>query len=395
MDSPRQRFLDYVRRVPDARPVVSPFLPHGPLVTRTLEHLGLPAAGDHFENEIRLARELAYEPMFMCGGSGLIFPWEEDDSRSDADWSVSVLATPEGEWVRKVSRQAGLFGDESGFPVRSEADHHKLVAVCDQIRDREEVIRAYFRDCRQRIGEEGVIVIGHPHVTWLGYQIGQQSMIFHALDYPETYAASMEAICRASLVLFEFAMEEGVDFMSESGYGMEMISPEQFAAQDLPYTRRLADWTHERGGLMWYHNCGQTRQLIEAGHFDALGADVIETLAPPTRWRQPRPGRLQGLPGSGHLLQGKPEPGPVARGQPRRGGPTDAGDGPGRRGLPPHPLHGRHPFRGDACGELPRLPAHRQGGGGPAGLGGAAHPAPVALPAPVPAEYPTRRLGAN
>ena len=281
MDTPRQRFLDYVRRVPGARPVVSPFLPHGPLVTKTLQHLGLPADGDHFENEIRLARELAYEPMFMCGGSGLIFPWEEDESRSDADWVVSVLPTPEGEWVRKVSRQAGLFGDEDGFPVRTEADHHKLVAVCEQIREREDVIRAYFRDCRQRAGEEGVIVIGHPHVTWLGYQIGQQNMIFHALDFPETYAASMEAIFRASLVLFEFAMAEGVDFMSESGYGMEMISPDQFAAQDLPYTRRLADWTHQRGGLLWYHNCGQTRQLIECGYFSELGADVIETLAPP------------------------------------------------------------------------------------------------------------------
>lgn len=281
MDSPRQRFLDYVRRVPGARPVVSPFLPHPPLVEKTLGYMGLPAHGDHFEKEIRLARELAYEPMFMCGGTNLIFPWEEDESRSDADWSVSVLPTPEGEWVRKVSRQTGLFGDESGFPVQTEADHRKLAAVCDQIGDREEEIRGYFRDSRRRAGEEGVIVIGHPHVTWLGYQIGQQNMIFHALDYPEAFANSMEAIYRASLVLFEFAMQEGVDFMSESGYGMEMISPEQFAAQDLPYTRRLADWTHERDGLLWYHNCGQTRRLIESGLFDQLGADVIETLAPP------------------------------------------------------------------------------------------------------------------
>ena len=281
MSSPRQRFLDYVRRVPGARPVVSPFLPHGPLVDKTLEHLGLSTGGDRFENESRLARELGYEPMFMCGGTNLIFPWREDESRSDDDWVVSVLGTAEGEWVRRVSRHAGQFGDESGFPVQTEADHHKLVAVCEQIHDQEEAIRTYFRDCRQRAGEEGVIVIGHPHVTWLAYQISQQNMIFHALDYPEVYEASMEAIYRASLVLFEYAIEEGVDFMSESGYGMEMISPEQFAAQDVQYTRRLADWTHERGGLMWYHNCGQTRQLIEAGHFNELGCDVIETLAPP------------------------------------------------------------------------------------------------------------------
>jgi hypothetical protein len=90
----------------------------------------------------------------------------------------------------------------------------------------------------------------------------------------------MEAICEAATFVFGIAMEEGIDFMSESSYGLEMISPGQFTAQDLPYTRILADWTHERGGLLWYHNCGKTRELILGGQFDRLGADVIETIAP-------------------------------------------------------------------------------------------------------------------
>ena len=281
MDSPRQRFLDYVRRVPSARPVVSPFLPHPQIVEKSLRYLGLSVVEDRFENESRLARELNYEPMFMCGGSDLIVPWREDESRSDEEWSVAILQTPEGEWERRVSRQAGLFGDDSGFPVKTEADHNKLAADCDQIGEREEEIRRYFRDFRRQAGEEGVIVIGHPHVTWLAYQISQPNMIFHAIDFPEAFANSMEAIYRASLVLFEIAMQEGIDFMSESGYGLEMISPEQFSEQDLPYSRQLADWTHERGGLFWYHNCGQTRKLIESGQFNQMNCDVIETIAPP------------------------------------------------------------------------------------------------------------------
>ena len=279
--SPRQRFLDYVRRVPGARPVVSPFLPKPELVAKTLRHLGLSADGDAIDNEARLAREMDYEPMFMGGGSDLIFPWKEDAGRSDEEWSVAVLDTPEGEWVRKVSRSAGLYGDESGFPVKEEEDHRKLVAVCERVGERTSEIRRYFRDFRERAGEEGVIVIGHPHINWLGSQISQQNMIFHAIDYPEAYARSMEAIYQASLFVFEIAMEEGIDFMSEAGYGLEMISPVQFSEQNVPYTRRLADWTHGRNGLFWYHNCGQTRELIYTGQFDRLGADVIETIAPP------------------------------------------------------------------------------------------------------------------
>jgi uroporphyrinogen-III decarboxylase len=194
---------------------------------------------------------------------------------------VSVLPTPQGEWVRRVSRRLGAFGDDSGFPVKTEADHEVLASVCAQIEARAPVLRRYFATWRQRVGDDGVIVIGHPHVTWLGYQISQRDMVYHAVDYSEAFERSMEAILQAALVVFEIAMEEGIDFMSESSYGLEMISPGQFEAQDLPYTRRLVDWTHARGGLFWYHNCGKTRDLIRSSHFDRLGADVIETLAPP------------------------------------------------------------------------------------------------------------------
>ncbi|UCC65068.1 MAG: hypothetical protein JSV36_08555 [Anaerolineae bacterium] len=232
-------------------------------------------------NEIRLARALDYESMFMTACETLIFPWAEDPDRSDDTHTFLVLDTPEGEWSRRVSREYGVFGDPSGFAVQAEADHDKLQAACAQIQEREPEIRRYFREQREAVGENAVLVIGHPHITWLCGQVSPEAMIYHALDYPDTFQASMEAIYQAACTVFDVALQEGIDFMSESGYGLEMISPTQFASQDLPYTRRLADWTHERGGLFWYHNCGQTRHLIRDGRFDSLGADIIETVAPP------------------------------------------------------------------------------------------------------------------
>jgi hypothetical protein len=281
MSSARQRFVDYVRRAPGARPVVSPFLPKPGLVAKTLEYLGLPSNEDPVRNEIELARALDYEPMFMTGCETLLFPWAKDSDRSDETHTFLILDTPDGEWSRRVSRKHGVFGDPSGFPVQTEADHARLQAVCTQIREREPQIRRYFRQQREAVGEEGVLVIGHPHITWLCGQISPEAMIYHAMDYPEAFQASMEAIYRAACTLFDIAIEEGIDFMSESGYGMEMISPTQFVAQDMPYTHCLADWTHQRGGLFWYHNCGQTRRLIREGRFNSLGADVVETIAPP------------------------------------------------------------------------------------------------------------------
>ena len=279
--SPRQRFIDYVRRVPGARPVVSPFLPKPDVIANTLAYIGLPAGDDDVANEIRLARALDYEPMFMTDCHGLIFPWREDERRSDAHSVFSTIETPRGEWTRRVDRALGEFGDDSGFPVQSEEDHEMLALVCDRVADREPEIRRYFREWRERVGDDGVLVIGHPHVTWLGYQIGQRNMTYHYFDHTDHYRRSMDAVTRAALVVFEIALAEGVDFLSESSSGLDMTSPFLFDEMDVPYLRVLSDWTHARGGLFWYHNCGMTRDLIASGRFDRIGADVIETIAPP------------------------------------------------------------------------------------------------------------------
>lgn len=279
--SPRQQFLDYVQHTPGAEPVVSPFLPHPSVIEDTLRSMGLAVGQDTVSNEIKLAHILGYQPMFMTDCHGLIFPWQEDPERSGAEWIVSTLMTPRGKWTRRISRALGERGDDSGFPVQTEADHELLALVCERIAMREPTIRAYFREWRQRVGDEGVLVIGHPHITWLAYQISQQNLVYHALDYPQAFERSMAAIYRATLVVFRIALQEGVDFMSDSTYGLEMTSPEGFDRVDLPYLRLLSAWTHAHGSLFWYHNCGQTRFLILSGRLSRIGADVIETIAPP------------------------------------------------------------------------------------------------------------------
>ena len=278
--TPRAHFVGYVRDPKGTPPVVSPFLPHPDVVAATLRLLGLPVADDPVANEIMLSDRLGYEPMFMTEFDSLLFPWKVDEQRSDDATIVSVIETQRGTWEKKVSRRLGVWGDEEGFPVKTEADHAKLVSACDGIGDRERELREYFLRWRARVGENGVIVLGHPHVSCLSYQIGLAGMILHWNDFPHTYRVSMEAVCRASLFVMEIALAEGVDFMSDSTFGLEINSPALIEEMDIPYLRRFAAWTHERGGLFWYHNCGHTRPLIRDGTFNRMGADVIETIAP-------------------------------------------------------------------------------------------------------------------
>lgn len=280
-DSPRHRFLKYVRDYRSSRPVVSPFLPHPDVVRNTCSSLGLPVTEDNVRNEIVLARELRYQPMFMTECSGLIFNWQIDESRSTADIAFSYINTGSGEWTKRSPRGEVPWHDDAGCPVQTPADHAMLVAVCGQVGEREEEIRRYFRAWRTAVGDEGVIVLGHPHPAWLGYQINPSNIFFHWNDWRECYTESMNAVFEASLQVMTIAMEEGIDFMSDSSYGLEMTSPALFAAMDLPFIRRFSRWTHDRGGLFWYHNCGFTRQMILDGTLNTLGADVLETIAPP------------------------------------------------------------------------------------------------------------------
>ena len=279
--SPRQRFLSYVRHPPSSPPVVSPFLPHPDVIRETLAFLHLPITDDAVKNEMRLAHELGYEPMFMTDCSELIFNWKTDESRSSGDVAFRMIATPKGEWIWQSPRKNIPWSDEADCPVRTVQDHTMLVSVCEQVTERGDEIRDYFRSWRQKVGENGVIVIGHPHPSWLGFQINPTNIFYQWNDFPEVFSHSMDTLYEASLFVMSIALAEGIDFMSDSSYGLEMTSPELFATMDLPYIRKFADWTHQRGGLFWYHNCGFTSGLIKDGVFNTLGADVIETIAPP------------------------------------------------------------------------------------------------------------------
>jgi hypothetical protein len=280
-NSPRQSFLSYVRDSRASRQVVSPFLPHPGVIRQGLERLRLPVTEDDVVNEIALSRALDYEPMFMTECMKLVFDWKVDPERSRGDELVLVIKTRKGEWTHRAIGENIPWHDGGVCPVETPADHAMLVAVCEGVADRADEIRAYFRTWRARVGENGVIVLGHPHPSWLGYQISPMNIFYHWTDCREVFVRSMEAVAEAALFVMSIAHEEGIDFMSDSSYGLEMTSPELFRTMDLPYIRRFAAWTHERDGLFWYHNCGFTRRLILDGSFNTLGADLIETVAPP------------------------------------------------------------------------------------------------------------------
>jgi hypothetical protein len=277
----RQRFLSYIADPNHSRPVISPFLPDERVVAQALQTLGEQPIDDNIANEIRLAALLDYEPMFMSRFHELIFPWQVDEELSTAEHEVSIIPLAGGNWTKTIPRKVYSWNDDVPCPVQTEKDHFKLIAVCERVADQTETIRTYFRDLRARVGDNGVIVAGHPHPSWLGYQINPQTIYYHYHDFPKTFQKSMQALYEASLFVIDIAIKEGLDFISDSSYGLEMTSPALFLEMDLPWIQKFSEFAHERNCLFWYHNCGFTSELIKKGYFNRMGADVIETLASP------------------------------------------------------------------------------------------------------------------
>lgn len=281
LQPPRQRFLSYIDDPVHSRSVISPFLPHHEVIAQSLKQLGYEPTEDRVQNEIRLSHLLDYEPMFMSRFPELIFPWQIDPDLSDDEKEVLYIDTPAGKWYKTMPKKTYSWNDDVLCPVQDEKDHAMLVAACSRISDREDHIRTYFRELRARVGDDGVIVAGHPHPSWLGYQISPQMIYYHYNDFPKTFQKSMQALYEASLFVIGIAIQEDIDFISDSSYGLEMTSPALFLEMDLPYIQKFAAFAHERNTLFWYHNCGFTRQLVLQGFFNQMGADVIETLASP------------------------------------------------------------------------------------------------------------------
>ncbi len=278
--SKREQFLSYVRGE-TSQHIVSPFLPDPDVIKNTLYFLGLETGDDFIKNEIKLAKALDYAPMFMTEFSSLVFPWKEDKKKSDSFYKFCTIETSHGEWQHKFPKDEIPWSDTADCPVHSEKDHEKFVFICEHVHERETDIRRYFQNFRERVGEDGVIVAGHPHPSWLGYQINPQAIYLQWHDFPQTFKKSMDAFFHASKYVMSIAMEQGIDFMSDSSYGLEMTSPQLFYEMDLPYITEFSKYTHEHNSLFWYHNCGFTKKLIKDGTFNLMGADVIETIAPP------------------------------------------------------------------------------------------------------------------
>ena len=73
----------------------------------------------------------------------------------------------------------------------------------------------------------------------------------------------------------------GIDFVTIGAMGSEVLSPRYYENYIVPYAKKLADYAHSKGFMIYNHTCGLLEPMLGMGYFNQMGIDLFETISPP------------------------------------------------------------------------------------------------------------------
>ncbi|MDP6438766.1 MAG: hypothetical protein QGH74_03940 [Candidatus Brocadiia bacterium] len=90
-----------------------------------------------------------------------------------------------------------------------------------------------------------------------------------------------EAEERRNAVVIACAAEAGADYIRGAINGLELYSPTIYERYFIPQARTMHEQAHALGLRAWVHTCGHMHRLIQAGTYEAMDVDVLESLSHP------------------------------------------------------------------------------------------------------------------
>lgn len=115
------------------------------------------------------------------------------------------------------------------------------------------------------------------------YFTDQENAIYMVYDAQELMEELMECYWQLTDSCLELAAANQIDIYNYAINGFEWLSPDLYERYMIPQARRINDWAREHGKLSWVHTCGKLRRIAEAGMYQRMKADVVESLSwPPT-----------------------------------------------------------------------------------------------------------------
>jgi uroporphyrinogen-III decarboxylase len=111
--------------------------------------------------------------------------------------------------------------------------------------------------------------------------LNTDAMYYHLADWPEAFEALHQATRALALKQIDTYRKAGYDYLFYCVSGTEWLSPGFFREHILEDTREILTRWRGDGGFTLWHACGQVARLIEAGYYNALHPEILETLSEP------------------------------------------------------------------------------------------------------------------
>jgi uroporphyrinogen decarboxylase len=209
---------------------------------------------------VRFCREVGYDYVFMVTGFSLLRNFKATtDTGGTRNW-------PDGQryWQDEASGPIQSWADFEAYPWPKPEDlRHAALQYVNAIVPEGMKIAAFMYG--------GIF----EHSTWL---MGLQSFSYALHDQPDLVAAICQrvgelatATCAQVLAIDNVEMVLLADDLGF--YSGTLVSPDLLRRHIFPHYRRVAEITHQAGGLLVFHSCGNIYKLMDE-LIDDIGIDA-------------------------------------------------------------------------------------------------------------------------
>ncbi len=191
--------------------------------------------------------------------------------------------TPYGPMHRHMEERPHSGGFHLVNAIEDSDDFDKLEYVIDT------ALEGTDFSCYTRLGKEASDFYGDNgavSVQWcmqpyemLGYP-STLTTVYLAQDDEERFFRLMDKILELDCRIIDALAPSGVDFVFLGGPGSELISPEYYEKYLVPYSKKVTDYAHEKGLLIYSHICSPIEPMLSHGYYNQMGIDLFETLSP-------------------------------------------------------------------------------------------------------------------
>ena len=203
------------------------------------------------------------------------------------------ITTPEGTLteVKDFSNKLGEFHRE--FLVKDESD---MPAFAYMIRKTTEAFiknPAIHKEIGDNISAVKKEIDGQfPTLYWpfiAGVELtsagfmGQMAAIYLLNDQADIMEELMDRHWEMTQTCLEISEKHDIDLYGYAINGYEWLSPAIYERYMIPQATKLNDKVSAMGKLSWLHTCGKMKKIADAGIYQQIGIDILESLSmPPT-----------------------------------------------------------------------------------------------------------------